>query len=152
VWRDGEEQNGKFRAGRVMQQRHAAPDTNEVRAKAGTVIADKPCGTGHSKGIVRRIETLAEGDDVGGEKDVVVLVKPVQSNNNDVPLLFSLLLRVRGLVVPDDPMMWTGHISQIARECRVPIVRVALSDLERLVDGCQIDVDGTRGVLTLIDA
>lgn len=81
----------------------------------------------------------------------MVLVKPVQSNNNDVTLLFSMLLRVRGLVVPDDPMMWTAHIGQIARECRVPIVHVAPADLERLVDGLRIDVDGTRGVLTLVE-
>lgn len=63
-----------------------------------------------------------------------------------------MLLRVRGLIVPDAPGMWMNHISQIARECRVPIVRVTPSDLDRLVEGCRIDVDGTRGTVTLIDA
>lgn len=131
---------------------HAAPDTNESGAGAETVIVGKPGGPGRSTGIIRRIETLAEGDDCGGEEDVVVLVNPVQSNNNDVPLLFSLLLRVRGIVVPDHPMMWTGHMGQIARECRVPIVLVVPEDLGRLLDGRRIDVDGTLGVLTLLDA
>ena len=37
------------------------------------------------------------------------------------------------------------------RECRVPIVEVAPSDLERLVEGSQIDLDGTRGTVTLLD-
>ena len=69
-----------------------------------------------------------------------------------VPLLFSMMLRVRGLVVPDAHGMWMAHMSQIARECSVPIVRVAPPDLERLVDGCRIDLDETRGIVTLIDA
>ena len=81
----------------------------------------------------------------------MVLLKPAQSNNNDVVLLFSMLLRVRGLIVPDTRGMWTGHISQIARECRVPIVKVMPSHLERLVEGHRVEVDGTRGSVRLID-
>lgn len=130
----------------------AAPDANKAGAEAGTVIAGKPAGPGSSQGVVRRIETLEEGDDVGREEDVVVLVKPIQSTNWHVPLLFSMLLRVRGLVVPDAPGMWMNHISQIARECRVPIVQVTPSDLERLVEGHRVEVDGTRGIVTLVDA
>lgn len=129
----------------------AAPDANKTVAEVGALIEGKPGGPGRSRGIVRRIETLEEGDDVGGEEDVVVLVKPTMSTNSDVPLLFSMLLRVRGLILPDVSEMWTNHISQIARECRVPIVQVAPSDLERLVEGSQIDVDGTRGIVTILD-
>ncbi len=130
----------------------AAPAADGAVAEPGLVITGRPAGPGRHKGVVRRIETLAEGDDVGGEEDVMVLLNAVQSNNNDVLLLFSMMLRVRGLVVPDAPgMMWTGHMSQIARECRVPIVQVVPSDLDRLVDGCLIDVDGSRGTVTLLD-
>ena len=82
----------------------------------------------------------------------MVLLKPAMSNNNDVPLLVSMMLRVRGLVVPNAPGMWTAHISQIARECRAPVVRALPSDLDRLVEGHRVEVDGTRGILTLVDA
>ena len=81
----------------------------------------------------------------------MVLIKSGWSDNNDVPLLFSMLLRVRGLVVTRG--MWLGsHIGQIARECGLPIVQIDSTDLERLVEGHRIEVDGTRGVVTLIDA
>ena len=127
------------------------PGANRTGIGAGAVIEGKPGGPGRGEGIVRRVESLEEGDDVGGKEDVVVLVKPTMSTNSDVPVLFSILLRVRGLIVPDAPGMWTNHISQIARECRVPIVEVAPLDLERLVEGSQIDLDGTRGIVTLMD-
>ncbi len=120
-------------------------DTNR-----GTVITGKPGGPGRNHGIVRRIETLKEGDDASAE-DVVVIVEPIQSRAAEVPFLFSLMLRVRGIVVLDHPMMWMHHVGQIARECRLPIVRVAHSDMKRLVDGWRIDVDGTRGTVTLLD-
>ncbi|MCY3792644.1 MAG: hypothetical protein OXH63_28005 [Gemmatimonadetes bacterium] len=142
---------GKPPEGSPATQDHAAPTADKTEAGTATTIVGKPGGPGRSKGIVRRIETLAEGDEVAGEEDIAVLVTPVQSNNNDMMLVFSMLLRVRGLVVPDDLMMWTAHIGQIARECHVPVVEIAPSDLDRLFDGCPIELDGTRGVLTLLD-
>lgn len=131
---------------------HAAPGVDRTETESGSVIAGDPAGSGCRRGTVRRVQTLAEGDDVGGEEDVVVLLNPIESHNQDIVLLFSLMLRVRGLVVPHAPTMWTGHMSQIARECRVPVVRALPSDLDRLVEGCLVEVDGTRGVLTLVDA
>lgn len=131
---------------------HAAPGADRAGTEPGSVIAGKPAGPGCSKGIIRRVQTLAEGDDVGGEEDVVVLLNPIESHNQDIVLLFSMMLRVRGLVVPHAPTMWTGHMSQIARECRVPVVRALPPDLDRLVEGCLVEVDGTRGILTLLDA
>lgn len=128
-----------------------AADTNVAGKAEGKVIGATPAGPGRSTGIVRRIETLEEGDDVACSGNVVVLVKPVQSTNWHVPLLFSMLLRVRGLIVPDAPRMWMNHISQIARECRVPVVRVVPSDLGWFVDGCQVEVDGTGGIVTLTE-
>ena len=83
---------------------------------------------------------------------MVVLVRPTNSNNNDVPLLFAMLLRIQGLVVPHVRGMWTAHISQIARECRVPVVSVSPEELGRLVEGSRVEVDGTQGTLTLLDA
>ena len=128
-----------------------AADTNVAGKAEGKVISATPAGPGRSTGIVRRIETLEEGDDVACSGNVVVLVKPVQSTNWHVPLLFSMLLRVRGLIVPDAPGMWMNHISQIARECRVPVVKVVTSNLGRFVDGCKVEVDGTGGIVTLIE-
>jgi len=122
----------------------------EAKPELGTVIEGKPGGPGRSQGIVRRIETMAEGDEAG-EEDVVVIVKPIQSKTHEVPFLFSLMLRVRGLVVPDDPMMWMHHVGQIARECQVPIVRISHCDLKHITDGCQIDLDGSRGTVTFLD-
>lgn len=142
---------GKPPEGSPTTQGHAAPAADKTETGTATTIVGKPGGPGRSKGVVRRIETLAEGDEVAGEEDIAVLVTPVQSNNNDMMLVFSMLLRMRGLVVPDDRMMWTAHIGQIARECHVPVVEVAPSDLDRLFDGCPIELDGTRGVLTLLD-
>ena len=52
---------------------------------------------------------------------------------------------------PVDPMMWMHHVGQIERECRVPIVQVAHWDQERVIDGSRIDIDCTRGALTLLD-
>ena len=124
---------------------------NKTEAEVGTVIIGTPVGPGRIKGIVRRVNTLQEGDDVGGEEDVVVVVKPITSNNNDVTLLFSMLLRVRALVIPHARWLSTNHISQIARECSVPVVQVAPSDLKRLIEGRRVDVDGMRGIVTLTD-
>ena len=121
-----------------------------VEPEPGTVIDGKPGGPGRNQGIVRRIETLEEGDDAG-EEHVVVIVEPIQSRASEVSSLFSLMLRVRGIVVPDHPMMWMHHVGQIARECRLPIVRISQSDMERLVEGGRIDVDGSRGTVTLLD-
>ena len=126
-------------------------DAGDNAAESGAVIVGRPGGPGRNQGIVRRIENLEEGD-YAGEEDVVVIVNPIQSNTHEVPFLFSMMLRVRGIVVLDDPMMWMHHVGQIARECRVPIVLVAHSDIVRIVDGCRIDVDGTRGEVTLLDA
>lgn len=129
----------------------AAPDAGRAEEEMGTAIPGKPGGPGCSEGFVRRVDTLADGDDVGGTEDVVVLTRPVWSNNNDVPLLFSMMLRVRGLVVTRE--MWLGsHIGQTARECGVPIVRIDPADLERLVEGRRVEVDGTRGRIRLVDA
>ncbi|MDP6040053.1 MAG: hypothetical protein QGG64_16000 [Candidatus Latescibacteria bacterium] len=128
-----------------------APDANETGAEMGIVIIGKPVGPGRIKGIVRRVNTLQEGDDVGGEEDVVVVVKLITSNNNDVTLLFSLLLRVRALIIPPARWLSTNHISQIARECSVPVVQVAPPDLKRLIEGRRVDVDGMRGIVTLTD-
>ncbi len=128
-----------------------AADADAAEKDAGSAIRGRPAGPGRTTGIVRRIETLEEGDDVAGSGDVVVLVKPIQSTNWHVPLLFSVLLRVRGLIVPDAPDMWMNHISQIARECGVPVVNVVPSILEMFVDGCQVEVDGTRGIVTLTE-
>ena len=126
-------------------------DKQQRPAPAGDLLAGKPVGPGRGRGTIRRVESLGQGDDVGGEADVVVLLNPEQSNNNHVPLLFSMLLRVRGLIVPDAHGMWTGHMSQIARECRVPVVRLLPQDLERLVDGHRVEIDGTQGIVTLTD-
>ena len=127
-----------------------APNVGQAKVETGAVIAGEPGGPGCSEGFVRRVETLTEGDDVGGTEDVVVLVRPVWSNNNDVPLLFSMMLRIRGLIVPRE--MWLGsHIGQTAREYGVPIVKVAAADLERLVEGHRVEVDGKRGSVRLVD-
>ncbi len=41
-------------------------------------------------------------------------------------------------------------MSQIARECRVPVVRIVPSHLDQLVEGWQVEVDGTRGTVMLL--
>jgi len=135
----------------ITKRAQAARGEQEGATLSGNIITGKPEGPGRSRGIIRRVESLGQGDDVGDEEDVVVLLNPEQSNNNHVPLLFSMLLRVRALVVPDAPGMWTGHMSQIARECRVPIVRVVPSHLDQLVEGWRVEVDGTRGTVMLLD-
>lgn len=117
----------------------------------GNVIVGLPIGPGRKDGIVHRVQTLQEGDDTATDQEVVVLADPAMSNNADVSLLFSLLLRVRGIVVPHAPGMWTAHISQIARECRVPVVRIDPQDLDRLRDGIRIELDGTRGTVSFIE-
>ena len=129
----------------------ASPAMKPNKPETASIITGKPQGAGQRQGIIKRVESMGEGDDVAGKEDVVVLIQPEQSHNNHVPLLFSMLLRIRGLIVPDTNEMWTAHIGQTARECRVPVVRVALSDLERLVDGRRVEIDGSRGVVTLLD-
>ena len=126
------------------------PDAGKAETDSSTVITGESGGPGCSEGFVRRVETLAMGDDVGGTEDVVVLIRPVGSNNNDVPLLFSMLLRIRGLVVTRG--MWLGsHIGQTARECGVPIVQIDPAALELLAEGRKVEVDGMQGRIRLLD-
>jgi hypothetical protein len=67
----------------------------------------------------------------------ILLTQPAQPNAAKTPLLFSVMLRVRGLVIVDGPMMWTHHLAQIARECGVPIVQIGSEDMARIADGAE---------------
>ena len=70
-----------------------------------------------------------------GEGGVLLFARSMQSKARNTPTLFTALLRVKGIVAVNGPMMWMHHLAQAARECGVPAVQI--SPLDQVVDPLQ---------------
>jgi len=89
---------------------------------------------GQCSGIVRKVYSFEEVDAVG-EGYVLLFARSMQSKARNTPTLFTALLRVKGIVAVNGPMMWMHHLAQAARECGVPAVQI--SPLDQVVDPLQ---------------
>lgn len=119
-----------------------------VEAGATAVIQGRGCSPGRAKGIAHKIETLAESATVT-DQHILILTKTVQPTNQYSALLLSLILRVQGVIVVQAGHTYTHHIAQIARECGVPVLEIAPSDLDQIPDSAELMVDGSAGTVTL---
>ena len=84
-----------------------------------------------------------------GEGRVLLFARPMQPKAQNTPTLFAALLRVKGIVAVNGPMMWMHHLAQIARECGVPVVQISPQEMVRIPDGSEIAIDGSKGTLSL---
>ena len=73
----------------------------------------------------------------------------MQPKAQNTPTLFAALLRVKGIVAVNGPMMWMHHLAQIARECGVPVVQISPEDMARIPDGSELAIDDSEGRLIL---
>ena len=103
---------------------------------------------GQCSGIAHKIHALEEAD-TAGEQHILLLTQPMQPNASKAPLLFSIMLRVRGMVIVDGPMMWMHHVAQIARECGIPIVQIVPEEMTRIPDGAEVELDGFEGTVAI---
>jgi len=117
-------------------------------AKSVSLIQGTGSVAGKSSGTARKIDSLEEADIVD-TKHVLLFAQPLQLTAPDTPTLFSLMLRVRGMVCLQGPMMWTHHIGQIARECGVPIVLISPEDMARIPQGAELELDGLQGTVAI---
>jgi phosphoenolpyruvate-protein kinase (PTS system EI component) len=72
----------------------------------------------------------------------------VGPTSQHTPILLSLTLRVRGIVTQQS-YFGMHHISQIARECGVPVVDIPSADMERIADGTHVSLNGSKGTVTI---
>lgn len=126
--------------------------TNKKRApvipvESGTLIQGKGNVPGKNRGFVHKIASFDQADKVTDEQ-VLFFNKTMQLTSEYVTTLLSLMLRIRGLVVQLGPT-WMHHIGQIARECGVPVVQISPEDMARIEEGVEVEVDGTKGTVTI---
>lgn len=93
---------------------------------------------GQCSGIVRKVHSFEEVDAVG-EGCVLLFARSMQSNVRNTPTLFAALLRVKGIVAVNGPMMWMHHLAQVACECGVPVVQIL--PIDQVVDPLQRPAD-----------
>ena len=122
------------------------PKSHETAS--GSTIPGKGSVPGQCSGLVRKVNSLAEVE-FAGEEHVLLFVQPVQPRAANTPALLSAMLRVRGIVAVQGPMMWMHHLAQIARECGVPIVQISPEDMARIPDGAELAIDGSKGTVIL---
>ena len=103
---------------------------------------------GQNDGRARKIESLDESDTVGAEH-VLLFAQPMQFMAGHTPILFSLTLRVRGMVCITSSFGLMYHLAQIARECGVPIVLISPEDMARIPEGAELELDGLQGTVTI---
>jgi len=105
-------------------------------------------GAGKNSGSARKIESLDESDTVGAEH-VLLFAQPMQFMAGHTPTLFSLTLRVRGMICLSSSFGLMYHLAQIARECGVPIVLISPEDMARIPEGAELELDGAQGTVTI---
>ena len=103
---------------------------------------------GQNGGRARKIESLDESGTVGAEH-VLLFAQPMQFMAGHTPVLFSLTLRVRGIVCLTSSFGLMYHLAQIARECGVPIVLISPEDMARIPEGAELELDGSQGTVTI---
>ncbi len=118
----------------------------EDRAEA--VINGTGLSPGRAQGLAQKIDSLEEVDRAA-ELNVLVLAKTVQPTSAYSALLLSLILRVQGMVVAQSGNTYTHHMSQIARECGVPIVQISPDDAALIADGDELLLDASEGTVTV---
>lgn len=125
-----------------------AAEREDLADNISVRIEGKCCVPGQCSGLAYKIHALEEAD-TAGEQHILLLTQPVQPNASKAPLLFSMMLRVRGMVIVDGPMMWMHHVAQIARECGVPIVQICPEEMARIPDGAEVKLDGFQGTVAI---
>lgn len=116
---------------------------------AQVVIKGRGCSPGQAKGIAYKIATLDESTTVT-DQHMLILTKTIKPTRQYTALLLALTLRVRGIIIVQDGGTYTHHIAQIARECGVPVLEIAPSDLDQIPDSAELTVDGSAGTVTLV--
>lgn len=121
------------------------PAVKQVKA----VIQGRGHSPGQASGIAHKITTLSEAA-TATDQHILILTKTVQPTSQYSALLLALILRVQGIIVVQAGPTYTHHIAQIARECGVPVLEIAPSDLDHIPDSAELMVNGSAGTVTLV--
>lgn len=112
-----------------------------VQATAGTVLE----GTAGSAGVARgRARIVLDPSDPAGLEPDDILVAPLTD-----PSWTPLFLPAAAVVVNVGALM--SHAVVVARELGIPCVVAIENASDRIMDGSIIEVDGTTGVVTIIE-
>jgi len=100
-----------------------------------------------TEGVARRVRDLFDPRLLESLTDEQILVLPEEHAffYADWHSIFTI---VRGVVSPGRP---SHHLTQVARECGMPVIGYVTGDLTRIHDGMRIELDPAAGTVTLID-
>ena len=99
----------------------------------GTVVSGRGFTPWAGSGVACKINSLDDAH-VVTDQHVLLFGRTVRPTSQHGPVLLSLTLRVRGIVVQQGDF-FMHHIGQIARECGVPIVDISPADMARIPNG-----------------
>ena len=123
-------------------------DVVDIRtAEQGEVLIGQGFTPGHVTGVARKVENLKDTTllDSLNKNDILVCVEGAFDNQTD---WLSLLMIVRGVVMVENSA--DSHISQIARECGIPVINLPKSGPASIPDNTQIILDGKAGTVTIL--
>lgn len=129
-------------AGEVQPPVQASLSAGRVYQGEG-IAAGKARGTAY---LVADLETMTYLDGLTGEHILVCTRDNLNAQwRRD---WYALFMVVRGLVMVGGAQL--HHASQMARECGVPFINMPAGALDDLPAGCQVEIDGLAGTLTLV--
>ena len=124
-----------------------AATTPETDRADGRVLRGTGFAGGRVRGTARRVEDIGDPAllDSLTDEDLLVLPHPEAFAYAD---WHSLLTLIGGVVSPGRP---AHHLTQVARECGVPVVGHVTGDLTRIADGDRLEIDAGAGTVRLLD-
>lgn len=124
-----------------LEAEHSAADRVPV-AGEGTVLSGKAGCAGVARG---RVRVVLDPGDAADLEPGEILVAPITD-----PAWTPLFLPAAGVVVDVGALM--SHAVIVARELEIPCVVSVDAATRRLVDGMLVEVDGTAGTVTVLEA
>jgi phosphohistidine swiveling domain-containing protein len=140
------------RIGNASTQQVAAPPIQTVRSDqpaetpGDTGISGEGIVGGEATGRARIVYQLDDATFLDSLTDDDILVLP-HGQAFFYADWHSLLMLVKGIVTPGIP---SHHLTQVARECGIPIVGKCKGDLSTIPDCSKIRIDGRTGRVALI--
>ncbi len=122
------------------------PESAQARAEPqGTESwSGKGFAPGHAVGYARKVADLGDHALLSlTPEDILVLPYEHAFAYADWHTLLTL---VKGIVSPGRP---AHHLTQVARECGVPVIGDVSDDLQRIPDGARLSMDASAGIVQL---
>ena len=123
-------------------------ESGSAEGRIGCCIQGTTWVAGTCQGRAFKVSSITDIESMDSSQ-VLLLRQPAQLNNENAATMLSVILRVGGIVAVAGPTMLMIHLSQIARECGVPIVQIEPADMDLIPDGTMLWLDGRLGTVTL---